>query len=557
MPSCKQCTSAFEITSDDLAFYEKVSPEFKGKKEPIPPPTLCFSCRLRRRLAHRNERKLYHRKCDQTGRQIISLYAPGKEVVVYDQKEWWGDGWDPREYGQAFDFNRPFFEQFAELRRKVPRMALLQEHNENSDYTSNVSHLKNCYLLFSSDFNQDCCYGIWIERCRDCFDNFMLDECERTYESVFSRKIYGSSFAYFSIDCRDSAFLFDCHGCADCFMCWGLRNKQYHIANVPYSKEEYLAKRAEFPLTSRENLEACKQQFADLLKKAAHPAVWQRGRISESTGDFLADVQHCVDCFEVREGRDCTRVFSGFKVKDIADSNHVMGELAYENSECFPTPQHAAFNMNSYSGADLYYCDLCMNNCRDLFGCVGMKYAQYCILNTQYTEQEYTELVPKIIEHMRTTGEWGEFFPIALSLFGYDESGAQDHFPLTEEEVRRNDWPWYGEQEKAAQYLGPSVEVPDDIRSVDDDLCGKILICEASGKPYKIIPQELKFYRSMGLPVPRRSPDQRNKDRHAYRSPLRLWKRTCAKCKKEIKTSYQPSRPEIVYCENCYLQEVY
>ena len=30
-----------------------------------------------------------------------------------------------------------------------------------------------------------------------------------------------------------------------------------------------------------------------------------------------------------------------------------------------------------------------------------------------------------------------------------------------------------------------------------------------------------------------------------------------AKCKKEIMSSYSPDRPEIVYCETCYQQEVY
>ena len=31
----------------------------------------------------------------------------------------------------------------------------------------------------------------------------------------------------------------------------------------------------------------------------------------------------------------------------------------------------------------------------------------------------------------------------------------------------------------------------------------------------------------------------------------------CDKCKTEIQTSYPPDRPEIVYCEDCYKQEVY
>jgi len=67
---------------------------FGGQKQAIPPPTLCPDCRLRQRLLFRNDLSLYHRKSDLSGKQIVSMYAPEKPYVVYDQDEWWGDGWD-------------------------------------------------------------------------------------------------------------------------------------------------------------------------------------------------------------------------------------------------------------------------------------------------------------------------------------------------------------------------------------------------------------------------------------------------------------------------------
>ena len=337
MPACTQCSAPFEVTKDDLVFYEKVSPVFGGRKELIPTPTLCPDCRLQRRLAHRNENQLYHRKCDKTGKQIISMHAPNKPFVVYDQRKWWSDEWSPMTYGRTFDFSRPFFEQLKDLQHIVPRMSLQQEHNENSDYTGNVSHLKNCYLLFSSDYSQDCYHGIWIERCKDCVDNFMIDESTWTYESMFSNTIYHSCYVYFSSNCSDSAFLLDCRGCSNCFMCWGLRNKQYCIANVQYSKEEYEKKRFEFPLTSYRNLQIARAQFSQTLLSIPHPWMRRHGAVSESSGDFLTNVQHCVNCFEVVEGRDCKNTI-GFQIQDAYDCTYVKGELAYENCECFPTP---------------------------------------------------------------------------------------------------------------------------------------------------------------------------------------------------------------------------
>jgi hypothetical protein len=77
-------------------------------------------------------------------------------------------------------------------------------------------------------------------------------------------------------------------------------------------------------------------------------------------------------------------------------------------------------------------------NCYDssyLFGCDGLRNKQYCIFNKQYTQEEYEKIVPQIIAHMQTTGEWGEFFSPSISPFGYNETIAQDYFPESREIV--------------------------------------------------------------------------------------------------------------------------
>jgi hypothetical protein len=103
---CKHCSNSFDITNKDLEFYNKVSPSFPSpdskesdlKKIQIPPPTLCPECREQRRMVWRNERKLYKRKCDLTGIDIISIYSPEKPYKVYEQIEWWSDKWNALKY---------------------------------------------------------------------------------------------------------------------------------------------------------------------------------------------------------------------------------------------------------------------------------------------------------------------------------------------------------------------------------------------------------------------------------------------------------------------------
>jgi len=79
-----------------------------------------------------------------------------------------------------------------------------------------------------------------------------------------------------------------------------------------------------------------------------------------------------------------------------------------------------------------YYCDLCFH-CENCFGCVGLRHKQFCILNKQYTKDEYEKLVSIIIQRMINDKEWGEFPYGKYSQFAYNETMAHEYFPLTKE----------------------------------------------------------------------------------------------------------------------------
>lgn len=83
-----------------------------------------------------------------------------------------------------------------------------------------------------------------------------------------------------------------------------------------------------------------------------------------------------------------------------------------------------------------------------------------------------------------------------------------------------------------------------------------ILQCELTKKPYKIIRKELDFHIKMDLPIPNKNPDIRHQERMQLKNSRKLRKRACDKCSAEIQTTYSPSRPEKVYCEEYYSKEV-
>ena len=99
--------------------------------------------------------------------------------------------------------------------------------------------------------------------------------------------------------------------------------------------------------------------------------------------------------------------------------------------------------------------------------------------------------------------------------------------------------------------------LPDDIAKIPDDVLNWAIVCEVSGKPFKIIKQELEFYRKHNIPLPRRHPDQRHLDRMKLRNPRKIFERKCDKCHTSMQTTYAPEREEKVYCEGCYNKEVY
>lgn len=533
-----------------MAFYEKVSPVIAGKKYPIPAPTFCPDCRQQRRLAFRNERKLYHRKCDLTGKEIISMYSPDKKIKVYDREVWWSDKWNPLDYGRDFDFNRPFFEQFTELLNIVPRMALNNKDPENSEYCNFAVKNKNCYLLFTSAYNENTHYTNRAFNMKDCADCSSAVGGELCYELVDCNNCYNSSWLQNSNNCSDCILGLNLQGCQNCFGCYNLQNAKFCIANKQYSETEYNKKITELMA----NFNDCKNKF-DQFKVQAVRKYINGTNLENCSGDALFNSKNALDCFECKNLQDCKFLCNTTNMKDSYDvTNDDNSELVYEAVGSESNYMHA-FNDICWFNSDDYYNSLCFNS-KNILGCVGLKKNHHCILNKEYTKEQYDELVPKIIEHMKKTGEWGEFFPINISIFGYNETLAEEHFPLTKDQALKLGANWK-EEDLNNRYQGAKINVPKNIKDTGNEITKQILTCDKCSKNYKIIPQELELYRKINVNIPTLCSDCRHKNRQALRNPRKLWDRECAKCKTAIRTSYAPNRPETVYCESCYLKAVY
>lgn len=545
--TCKNCNQQFEISEADLSFYEKISPVINAKKIQIPAPDFCPACRQQRRLIFRNESNLYKRKCYLTGQDIISIYSPDKPYKVYQKDVWSGDKWSALDFGRDFDSNRPFFEQFAELVKAVPHPAMgYNENNENCEYTSYQNHSRNCYLTFGSGWMEDCAYASWTYHAKDSFDCLGSNNLELCYEMVDCDRMYNCKNCQDCSDLTDCGFCYDCHSCNNCFGCAGLRRKQYCLFNEQLSPEIYREK-----IKNIDN-RAAREKLKNLKEKAPHKFCFQLN-CENCVGDRLANCKNVFDSFCDTDSEDCRYEYDIIKDKDCHDCARTgISEVCYE-------VVGGGFYYNNLfcvSGGnikDCFYTFYCHNS-NHLFGCVGARNNQYCILNKQYTRDAFDELMLTIIEHMKKTGEWGEFFPVGLAPFAYNETLAQDFFPLNKETALQKGYKWKDPDLK--EYMPQKFIFPQDISKVDNSILSSIFACEKCGKNYKLIAPELNFYKKSGVQIPHFCPSCRHTARMAQRNPRRLFERNCGKCGKKILSTFSPQKPDVVYCEACYLKEI-
>ncbi len=554
------------ITQEDMEFYDKISPIFAGKKCLVPSPVLCPDCRHQRRLAWRNERSLYHRTCDFSGKPIISIFSPdpaansdgaGKPYKVYEQNIRRSDKWNPFDYGRDYDFSKTFTEQYNQLLLDVPRASLTIMNNENCDYVNQIRYCKDCYLCFDNGFNEHCLYDGQTYHSKYVVDSFRVEKGENVFDCFNVKESYKLFYSQNCANCNSSYFLKDCINCNSCFACVNLVGKDYHMFNKAYTKEEYEKKLAEYDLTDYSTVQDLKQQLADFSLQYPHKYVITTN-CENSDGDYLSNCKNCHHMFSANNSEDCKYMY------DIDDdcttcmdiSCGAEGKLMYEWTSV--SWYKLLFNRFVGRAENIFYCDGCLNG-KDCFACTWLhSNEQYCIFNKQYTKEEYETLVPKIIAHMTEHGERGSFADASIATAGYNETVAYEAFPLTKEEAL-SQWFKRSDYEKPFPQVGNAIKASElpNIKDVTDDILQHPIICEVTGRPFKIVWMELEFHRKYHLPLPHVCPEERHKERMSLRNPRQLRDRQCAKCSAPIKTTYAPGKKEIVYCENCYNKEIY
>ncbi len=582
---CRLSGQDFPIYQSDLEFYDKISPKFEVTPEyaknflekhkdiaenfeynfdevdektgmwklkcKIPTPTLCPEERQRRRLAFRNERKLYKRTCVFSWKEIISIYSPDQDFKVYDQNIWRSDKWDAFDYGKAINFKTNPIDTISTIIKEIPWLNLMDMENENSIYTNYTLLSKNVYMCNDTMNAEDVYYSNIIKDSAHCLDLTDCKNCEQSGYLVRCQHAFNSFYCY---DCKHITkcmFVENSSNCENCLFCYTIHGKKNYLFNKPATAEE-IQKIKQKIRNNQANKEL--QQRKNMLNEKINNStntLW-----SENVyGNLLFNSKNSALYFDSYEIENCKYGIIGDKNTDCQDNticnpnNYLSYELIswWEQKNCY-------CNVACGHAQWVYFSHLCMY-CSHLFGCVGLHNKEYCIFNKQYTKEEYNQLVPKIIAQMMREGQRGEFFHPQLSPFGYNETVAMEYYPLTKEETlklwyKRSDYETpFPKVEKFVQWSKLRTASCKTIHEQKPELLEKLLnyavVCEVSGRPFRIIKQEIDFYIKHDLPLPRKHPDIRHQERMDKRPWRILYLRNCDKCGKEMLSVYDTNTQQV------------
>ena len=558
---CQNCKKDFIIESEDFSFYEKIK---------VPPPTWCPECRLARRLSVNNSWYLFWRNCSKCEKKMLSMFPPEKALTVYCQPCWWDDSWDGTEYAMNYDLSRSFLEQVKELAAKTPYAALESTYTtlKNCEYSNSIAYSKNCFMAIWADFCEDVYYSSILNTLKSSSDCLRGWESELCYESTGFIRSYRTFFSEDFDDCVDVWFSRNCYGCTSCIGCVNLRGASYQIFNVQYTKEDYAKKLKEFGLDSFDNIQKLEKQARAFWLTKPYREFHGNAFNLNVTGEHVYRSKNSKECFILNEAENC-KWCQMITVEGARDCMDYTGwghkaELLYECAQvgdgasnckfasyCFPDALNTEYSHWSISGK---------NN----FGCVNLKHKRYCILNNQYSKEDYEKLKKEIIENMKKnpymdklgrTWSYGEFFSFGFGNFPYNKSNAMRFLPKTKEEAISEGYDWYDTENLNAASTIKAATLSQTIRETTDSILQEIIECMDCKRSYKIVQGELELLRKMGLPVPHECPKCRENRRFARMNRPGMYHRNCAKCDMNIYTPYAPDRPEIVYCVKCYSQE--
>jgi len=587
--TCKICNATFPIFEWDRKLLNKISPKIWDEKILLPTPDECPTCRQKQRLLFRNENSLYKVKSAVSWKPLISIFSEDLWLNIYSFQEFydWADF-----NKEVWVDNDKFDENLRKMYYTLPQVTLQNGPNmENSDYNNLSGNLKNCYLCYDCGWIEDALYCgfLWPGSVNvvDCFDWARL---QNSYSLIWSADMNKSFWCSNCDNTNDSYFCSWCSNISNCIWCHDIKNKEYQIFNRQVTKDVFEAFKNKHFNWSYSGI----QSFLELYNKYnKNDAIIPNHSNFQSENVVWWYMVHAKDImFGWFTYRSSDSRYSYFcdAITDSMDVDFCINniQLSYNSVTCFNS-----FNLiscvNVADSKNCYYCSSC-NSCSNCIGCYGLKHSEYYIFNKQYTKEEYEKLAKQILAKLIKEDKWWKFINTNLSLFPYNDTVVNNIYPVksivdikwNEKIINKNGfWKVILKSDKfiseAILDLGWEIKLeilyrtkdhevnipnwlkivdtkrfPDNIKNVWDEILDIGIICEESGRVFRITKTELEFYRKYQIPLPKKHFQIRQIEAFKQRPSWELYIRKCEKCSAEMLTIYSEEQRPHMYCEECF-----
>lgn len=517
-------------------------------------PTVMPSYRLQLLWAFYPNWSFYNRTCDKTWKSLVSVFPQDCQYPVWDRKEWFSSAQPP---WAPIDFDRPFFDQAREVFYQSPIPHIFQYKCENCEYTDDWYESRDCYLCHGWDNSEGVRYSANVNTSKDCMQCVLIDKCEKCYDCVNCISAYSCVAC---LDVRNSSnctLCYDMRNCQDCIFCYNQRWKQYCIGNKQLTKDQYEQEKNKWQIESRDWYAKAQNYF----KKMMHEIAWLRSSYVEhsenTTWNYISHMKDCEMCFMQLYHENCCHDFwAGWDAKHICEWVGTYGCQGWYKVavpiKCFEMRMSfmtIECRFSDYTGYSV--------GCENCFWCCGMHKEKFCVLNTPYSKNEYDTVIDKLIDHMKSTGEWGNFFPGNFAPNSYTDSLSGYFFPLSDWEKQKF---WFNVSQQKNQKISSyqsSLNVPQTAHMADEDTTKLVFWDEQIEKPFTILGQDINFCRELKVPLPDTFYLRRifwNLSWMPFDGELR--KAYCAKSGKEIQTSWPAEYDGRILSEEEYLKIV-
>lgn len=408
------------------------------------------------------------------------------------------------DYGKLwreYDFGLNFWENYKSLEKCVQYPAIGSwGDNENSQYAHKILHSNNCYISFEVSSSENIMYSVNVKDfCKDIYGSVMVwDHSENIYQSAWVFQSSSVFYSRFIFNSNNIWFSSNLIWCSECLFCNDLENQSYCVNNQKYSEEEYYKMKREMMLIKGKYLE-----YYDRVK------IWKWQLLSEeSSWSFLIktrDVENGYFVYYIHNGRNT--MFAGTAEWNVN---------FFDAASCWSPRGNDYYGVMGAWSWDKYFCSIeviwwtnnyysyFLENCSFCLWCIGLKNKQFCILNKQYTKEEWYELADKIFTQMDKDWILGDFFPWELNPFYFNDTVAyliDDTF--SKKDVVRDGYMWRDEEIRVDIPKWAEVVNVEDLDRINyDESILKKVILDKSGNYYRIMKMEYDFLKKHDLPLP-------------------------------------------------------